>query len=67
MKDVRVTQGIKKPLGSYRIVSDSISANKLKVFKWQWNIYRNIVNLDIFRSSYYFAYYIYFALKKRIN
>jgi len=65
MKDVQVTQGIKESLASYRIVSNSISANKLKVLKWQWNIYRNIVKLNIFKSSYYFLWYVYYGLKKR--
>lgn len=65
MKKVGSTKAITESLAEYRISSNSISANKLKVLKWQWNIYRNIVGLDIFRSSYYFIWYIYYALKKR--
>lgn len=65
VKKVNNIKTIVEPLAEYRILTNSISANKLKVLKWQWNIYRNIVGLDIFRSSYYFAWYIYYALKKR--
>ena len=65
MKKVGKTKAITEPLAEYRVLSNSISANKLKVLKWQWNIYRNIVGLDIFRSTYYFISYVYYALKKR--
>lgn len=65
MKKAKSTKAIIEPLAKYRILNNSISANKLKVLKWQWNIYRNIVELGIFQSTYYFIYYIYYALKKR--
>ena len=65
MKAVGSTKGIIEPLAQYRILSNSISANKLKVLKWQWNIYRKIVGLNIFKSSYYFVWYIYNAILKR--
>lgn len=65
MKKTGKTKAIVEPLAEYRILSNSISANKLKVLKWQWNIYRNIINLDIFQSSYYFIWYIYYAIMKR--
>lgn len=65
MKKAKNTRAIIEPLAKYRILNNSISANKLKVLKWQWNIYRNIVRLGIFQSTYYFIYYIYYALKKR--
>ena len=65
MKKVRKTKAVTEPLAEYRIVSNSISANKFKVLKWQWNVYRNILKLDVFRSTYYFICYVYFAFKKR--
>lgn len=66
MKKVEKTKAMIEPLAEYRILSNSVSANKLKVLKWQWNIYRNIVRLDVFRSIYYFIWYVYYALKKRM-
>lgn len=65
LKKIQYTRGLTQILARYRIVSDSISANKFKVLKWQWHIYRKVVKLTILKSSYYFMYYIYNALKKR--
>lgn len=65
MKEIRETQGIIEPLAKYRILSKSISSNKLKVLSWQWKIYRDIIKLNIFSSIYYFMWYIYYSLKKR--
>ncbi|AJI54003.1 glycosyltransferase family 2 protein [Francisella philomiragia] len=57
---------ISEPLAEYRVLNSSTSSNKFKTLSWQWNIYRNILNLDVYRSSYYFICYVYYALKKRI-
>lgn len=56
---------IKEPLAAYRISNKSLSSNKLKAMKWQWNIYRKELNLNFMRSAYYFSYYIFNAFKKR--
>lgn len=69
LKVVYKTQNVKailEALAEYRVSSSSISSNKFKALKWQWNIYRKILYLDIFRSSYYFIWYVYYAFKKRI-
>ena len=42
---------------AYRIVSNSISANKLQVLPWQWKIYRDIEHLSLLRSAYHFVNY----------
>ncbi|MBC3229585.1 glycosyltransferase family 2 protein [Serratia fonticola] len=44
-------------LTSYRIVSNSISRNKFKKAKRQWEIYRKIEKLSLLRSLECFAYY----------
>lgn len=41
----------------YRITPTSISRNKFKKAKRQWFIYRQIENLNIFKSMYYFYFY----------
>lgn len=53
-------------LASYRLVEGSISSNKIKALKRTWNTYRRLENINILKSSYYFAYYIINAIKKRI-
>jgi glycosyltransferase involved in cell wall biosynthesis len=65
LKKVKEAKGINEPLANYRILSNSLSSNKLKVLKWQWYIYREVEKLNIFQSSYYFIWYVFYALKKR--
>ena len=66
IKKVGKTKAIIEPLAEYRILSNSISANKLKAMLWTWKIYRKNVGLNIFKSSYYFMHYLYNAVSKRI-
>lgn len=51
----------------YRIRSGSISSNKIKVLKWQWEIYRNIENLGLLKSVFYFCCYVFNGLIKAIK
>lgn len=65
IKKVGHTKGIEEPLAKYRILSSSISANKLKAMQWQWNIYRRFLNMSIIYSFYNIFWYIYYAFNKR--
>lgn len=65
MKIVGKTKGILEPLAMYRQLSNSLSANKIKACKWQWNIYRKFLGLNFVQSCYYLGWYIYYGLKKR--
>jgi hypothetical protein len=53
-------------LANRRLVKKSLSSNKFRTIKWQWSIYRNIEQLSIFKSLYYFIFYSYYALKKHL-
>lgn len=53
------------PLARYRVREHSLSSNKIKAMHWQWRIYRKILNLSFARSSYYFSFYIFNAVRKR--
>ena len=57
-------QGIMEPLASYRILSNSVSSNKLIVSLYQWKIYRDVENIGFFRSVFYFINYTYYGWKK---
>ena len=50
----------------YRVRENSVSSNKLKTLCWQWDIYRNVEKIGLFRSSYYFFNYAYRAFKKAL-
>jgi glycosyltransferase involved in cell wall biosynthesis len=41
----------------YRMQKNSLSGNKLQAAKWTWNIYRNVENLSLTTSWYYFLFY----------
>lgn len=46
-----------KPLTRYRLVSNSLSANKIAKAKRQWEIYRTIEKLSLMKSVYCFLFY----------
>lgn len=41
----------------YRVSYTSVSANKLHLLRWQWDIYRKIEKLGLLHSIYYYANY----------
>lgn len=59
-------QGLNMTLVNYRVRKDSISANKYKAAKQVWKLYYHLEKLGLIKSSYYFSYYIFNAIKKRI-
>lgn len=58
--------GLDEPLVFYRLRKDSRSGNKLKSAKDRWNIYRKEEDLNILKSSYYFANYVLNSVRKRM-
>ena len=64
LKKINYAYGIKTPLAKYRVRNKSVSSNKLKSAFWQWNIYRNIEELNLIESLYFFLNYIYWGLRK---
>ena len=66
LQKITKTKGLLEPLSYYRIVSGSLSSNKLKALMWQWRIYRKFQKLSISKSLYYTLCYIYYGLKKRV-
>lgn len=62
--DILVQEGITafnvgEVLAEYRVDSNSLSGNKIKAGKWQWNIYRDVYSYGLIKSLYYFAHYTY--------
>jgi len=58
--------GFNEVLSFYRIVEGSISSNKIKALKRTWNTYRNIEKIGLVKSSYYFLWYVFNAIRKRV-
>lgn len=57
---------IPENLSYYRLVPKSLSSNKFKMIKNNWNWYRNIEKLPFLKSCYCWCWYIVNAIKKRI-
>jgi len=51
-------------LSSHRIVSKSLSSNKLSLLKYHWYIYRNIEKLSLLKSTYLLVYWIFVSVFK---
>lgn len=58
--------GINEPLAYYRRTSGSLSANKFKAMKRTWYLFRKVEKLGLIKSAYYFGWYGYNAVKKRV-
>ena len=48
----------------YRVREGSVSADKFKAARWQWNIYRNVEHLALFKAIRCFIAYAYKGLVK---
>lgn len=58
--------GMEDVLSYYRVVSNSLSSNKIKAVKGTWYLYRKIENLSLLKSCFCFVGYAWNACKKRI-
>ncbi len=57
LKKVDHAHGLQVPLARYRVRSDSISANKLSAAHYTWKLYREVEQLGLPASFYYFSHY----------
>lgn len=56
--------GLDIPLAGYRVRNNSISSNKLRATLYQWRVYRDIEQLNLFKSIYHLINYSYYGFKK---
>lgn len=54
-----------EPLADYLVRGGSLSADKRRAARWQWDIYRNVEGLGRMRAAWYFAHYAAIAVAKR--
>lgn len=68
LKSGEVATCFQECLTTYRVHSNSVSSNKFKIIKHQWNVYRKIEKLSFFKSIYYMTHWaILGVLKYRKN
>lgn len=58
--------GIQTVYSSYRVRNNSISSNKFLAAKKVWDLYYYNQKLGLLNSVYYFSFYLFNAIKKRI-
>ena len=64
VKQVDYAYGNPKVITSYRLSSTAATANKWKVVRPQYKVYRNIEKLGLLRSLYYLICWAYYGFKK---
>jgi teichuronic acid biosynthesis glycosyltransferase TuaG len=64
LKKIPYAYGLNITLAEYRVRTDSISGNKWNAAKYQWKVYREIENLGIIQSAFYFTNYFFHGLVK---
>lgn len=57
LKQVDYAYGMPDVLAQYRVYASQSSAKKAKMAKENWHLYRDIEQLGVFKSAYYFAHY----------
>jgi len=55
--------GIQEILATYRVRTDSLSSNKLKMAKQNWRVFRDVEKLSLPVASWYFAQYAFLKFK----
>ena len=64
LKKINRVEGIRQNLAIYRIRKQSLSNNKINLLKHQWTYYRDVEELSLVQSSYYFTIWMYYGSKK---
>ena len=61
-----VAKGLDEVLSAYRTGQDSLTNNKYKAAKKQWDVYRKYYKFSLLRSAWYFGNYAINAIKKSL-
>jgi teichuronic acid biosynthesis glycosyltransferase TuaG len=67
LKEIDYAYGIKEPLATYRMRENSLSRNKYKVIKYQWQLYRKSEKISFLKSIRLMAYWFYNGFMKYFN
>lgn len=61
-----IAYGLNESLSIYRRSNNTLSSNKVKALKRTWNLYRNVERFSVIKSFYYFCWYIFNAIRRRV-
>jgi glycosyltransferase involved in cell wall biosynthesis len=65
LKKVDYAYGMDEVLGRYRIMSNSVSSNKLDLLKYNYRLFKEHENFSTLKSLYYLSWNIYIKLMKK--
>lgn len=65
LKKGNIAYGLDENLAIYRVTDDSVSSDKIDNAKKYFKLLKNRQKLGYFKSTYYFVFYVYNAIKKR--
>lgn len=57
LKQTQYAYAVPETLAKYRVYSNQSSSKKINMAQENWNLYRNIENLNVFKTLYYFSHY----------
>ena len=66
LKAGNTAYGLNEVLSYYRRSANTLSSNKFKALKRTWILYRQCEKFNVFKSVYYFTFYLFNAIIKRI-
>src|SRR5690606_24018405 len=63
LNDVQIAHGISQPLAYYRVGNDSLSNNKFKLIKFNFNVFHKVLNMGILESTYRMVVFLFCYFK----
>lgn len=64
LKEGGVARNVGRVTAQYREHSGSVSANKLKILKWHWDVLRDVEKLSLANAAWHYCFYAYKAFMK---
>lgn len=64
LSEIKYARAIEEPLAIYRIRNNSVSRDKFRIAKKQYNVYRKYLKMNRFKSFYYTFFWALNGLKK---
>lgn len=61
-----IAYGLQENLALYRVSHTSMTGNKIKAAREQWNTYRKYYNFSPIKSAYYFCHYAFNVAKRKL-
>jgi hypothetical protein len=65
LKKVDYAYGMEEVLGRYRVMSNSVSSNKLDLLKYNYRLFREYEKFSALKSFYYLMWNVYIKIMKK--